>query len=114
MLEVVVAYFVDERGWSRAAASWIVGGVIFALGIPSALEGRVFDFINTATSDYMLPAGGLLIAVFAGWSLTHQERQAEIPASDLRRVLYLGWVFLLRFVAPIAVTIILLQSIGLF
>ncbi len=114
MLEVVVAYFVDERGWGRATASWIVGGVIFALGIPSALEGKVFDFINTATSDYMLPAGGLLIAVFAGWWLTHQERQAEVPASDLRPVLYLGWVFLLRFVAPIAVTIILLQSIGLF
>ena len=114
MLEVVVAYFVDERGWSRVAVSWIVGGVIFALGIPSALEGGVFDFINITTSDYMLPAGGLLIAVFAGWSLTHQERQAEIPASDLRPILYLGWVFLLRFVAPIAVTIILLQSIGLF
>ena len=114
LLEVVVAYFVDEKGWTRMRASWTMGGVIFALGVPSALNGGFFGFMDMLTTHYLLPLGGLLIAVFAGWSLTHQERQAEVPASVLRPSLYLVWVFLLRFVAPIAVTIILLQSTGLF
>lgn len=111
-LEVVVAYFVDERGWARGPASWGLGGVIGALGIFSAVKG--VDLADTIVTSYLLPVSGLLVALFVGWSLTHKERQAEIPASDLRPVLYLGWVLLLRFVVPIAVTVILLQSIGLF
>jgi len=114
LLEVVVAYFIDEKGWNRMRASWVFGGVIFAVGIPSALDGGVFDFMDMLTTNYLLPVGGLLVALFAGWSMTHTERQAEIPTSDLSSGLYLAWVFLLRFVAPAAVAVILLRSMGLF
>ena len=114
LLEVVVAYFVDEKGWARMRASWVMGGAIFAMGIPSALDGGFFGFMDMLTTNYLLPVGGLLVALFVGWSLTNQERKNEIPASDLSSNLYHGWVFLIRFVAPIAVAIILLQSIGLF
>ena len=61
----------------------------------------------------MLPTGGLLVTLFAGWALTHTERRAEVPDGDLRSGLYRAWVFLLRFVAPIGVGVILLQSLGL-
>ncbi len=114
LLEVVVAYFVDEKGWTRMRASGIMGSVIFALGVPSALNGGFFGLMDMLATNYLLPLGGLFVAIFAGWLLTHQERQAEVPASALSPSLYLVWVFLLRFVAPIAVTIILLQSVGLF
>ncbi len=114
LLEVVVAYFVDEKGWARMQASWVMGGVIFIVGIPSALNGGFFGFMDMLTTNYLLPVGGLLVALFAGWSLTPQERRAEVPASDLSSSLYHGWVFLIRYVAPIAVAIILLQSIGVF
>ena len=114
LLEVVVAYFIDEKGWSRMRASWVFGGVIFAVGIPSALDGGFFGFMDMLTTNYLLPVGGLLIALFAGWSMTHTERQAEVPTSDLSSGLYLAWVFLLRFVAPAAVAVILLRSMGVF
>ena len=114
LLEVVVAYFVDEKGWARMQASWVMGGVIFIVGIPSALDGGFFGFMDMLTTNYLLPVGGLLVALFAGWSLTPQERRAEVPARDLSSGLYHGWVFLIRYVAPIAVAIILLQSIGVF
>lgn len=113
LLEVVVAYFVDERGWRRTAASWTIGGAIFAVGVPSALTGGFFDFVDMLTANYMLPTGGLLVTLFAGWALTHTERRAEVPDGDLRSGLYRAWVFLLRFVAPIGVGVILLQSLGL-
>ncbi len=114
LLEVVVAYFIDEKGWSRTRASWVFGGVIFAVGIPSALDRGFFGFMDMLTTNYLLPVGGLLVALFAGWSMTHTERQAEVPARDLSSGLYLAWVFLLRFVAPAAVAVILLRSMGLF
>ena len=38
LLEVVVSYFVDERGWTREKAAWILGGICFVLAVPSALS----------------------------------------------------------------------------
>ena len=38
LLEVVVAYVIDEKGWSRKKAVCIFGLIIFSLGVPSALS----------------------------------------------------------------------------
>ena len=38
LLEVVVAYFIDQRGWQRKRAVLVVGSAIFAFGIPSGLS----------------------------------------------------------------------------
>jgi len=78
LLEVVVAYVTDEKKWSRKKAVYIIGGIIFLLGIPSALSFSVmgdvkifgnifFDFVDKLTSNYMLPIGGFFIAIFLGW-----------------------------------------------
>jgi NSS family neurotransmitter:Na+ symporter len=120
LLEVVVAYFVDEKGWSRARASWTMGGVIFLCGIPSALgEGvlsfGVLSFMDRLATNYLLPSGALLIAVFTGWILSHQEKQPEFLNGTNNNVLaYPGWSFLVRFVSPLAVVLIFLHQLGLF
>ena len=79
LIEVVVAYITDEKGWSRKKAVLICGSLIFLLGIPSALSfgmlkdfkiffgATYFDFMDKLTSTYMLPIGGLLIAICLGW-----------------------------------------------
>jgi NSS family neurotransmitter:Na+ symporter len=92
LLEVVTAYFVDERGWSRKRASVVFGAVIFLLGVLSALspdasvgwkrfpwlqawleklfgstKGCFFDIVDTMASNWMLPLGGLAISLFVGW-----------------------------------------------
>ncbi|MCF7922937.1 MAG: sodium-dependent transporter, partial [Candidatus Marinimicrobia bacterium] len=78
LLEVVVAYFVDEKGWNRKNAVLIFGGTIFLLGVPSALSFNVlsdftlfgktfFDVVDFLASNILLPFGGLMIAIFAGW-----------------------------------------------
>ena len=78
LLEVVVAYFIDQRGWGRKRAVLIVGLTIFALGIPSGLSFGVladvklldmtfFDHIDNIASNYLLPLGGMLTAIFVGW-----------------------------------------------
>ena len=68
LLEVVVAYFIDQRGWQRKKAVIIVGSSIFAFGIPSGLSfGAMaelklvgmtfFDHVDNIASNYLLPLG---------------------------------------------------------
>jgi len=89
LLEVVTAYFVDERGWSRRRASVVFGGAIFLLGCGCAVSiagwermpgierglrvmfgrapGSFFDLMDHLSSNWLLPLGGLFISLFVGW-----------------------------------------------
>ena len=82
LLEVVVAYFIDQRGWKRKKAVLIVGSAIFAFGIPSGLSFGVmadvkllgmnfFDHVDNIASNYLLPLGGMLTASFRRLGLGH-------------------------------------------
>ncbi|MCH2132255.1 MAG: sodium-dependent transporter [Phycisphaerales bacterium] len=125
LLEVVASYLIDARDWSRVKAAWILGACIFAFGIITAFansEGfkmvswlpgfgqSFFDTMDLLTSNWMLPLGGLLIAIYAGWFLPARIRQAEL--SDLSGFWHGIWLFLVRVVAPIMVIVVLLDKIG--
>ena len=124
LLEVVVSYFIDELNWSRKKADFVMGTVIFLIGVPSALSwstlkgftlfGRrdVFDSLDFLATNYMLPIGGLFIAIFAGWILTHGQKEAEIKRIENTFHFYDIWHFLVKYIAPLAVLVILLQKAG--
>jgi NSS family neurotransmitter:Na+ symporter len=59
----------------------------------------------------MLPLGGLLVSIYAGWVLPARIRNAEL--SDLNGFWSGTWLFLVRVVAPVLVIIVLLDKIGL-
>lgn len=118
LLEVVVAYFIDRRGWARHKATLIVGSAIYLFGIPSALSlgysqtlGNVaigsrqgfFTVVDYLASNWMLPLGGLGIALFTGWFLSGKIAREEL-AEGHGPVPFFGlWRFLLRFVCPLAI-----------
>jgi NSS family neurotransmitter:Na+ symporter len=136
LLEVTASYFMDERGWSRTLATSVCGGVILLLGIPSALSGATglfggdfqkltaplglaegkgmnwFDFLDYLASNWMLPLGGLGIAMFVAWRVGGQAREQGFKAGSRFGRLYWGWVFLLRYVVPIGVGAVFLHAIG--
>jgi NSS family neurotransmitter:Na+ symporter len=114
LLEVVCAYFVDEQGWSRKQASWGLGTVIFLLGIPSALGERFLGLMDGLATNYLLPIGALLIAVFTGWFLSRDERKDEFSAGEISPFHFAAWSFLIRFVSPVAVALIFLHQLQLF
>ncbi len=114
LLEVVVAYFIDEQGWSRPKTTWLMGTIIFACGVPSAIWQNVFGMMDQLATNYLLPFGAFLIALFAGWVLTKRERLAEFELNEIRTSTYLGWTFLIRYVSPVAVAVIFLHLLGLF
>jgi neurotransmitter:Na+ symporter, NSS family len=125
MLEVSVAYLIDEKGWKRSTATFLLGGLAFVVGIPCALSfnrwadvtpfwgKNFFDFYDLLVSSYLLPLGGLMVAIYAGWFWKAGEEKKELIGNVNRPWLYPVWHFLLRFIAPISVIVILLNKMGL-
>jgi len=76
ILEVVTAYFIDEKGWSRQRATISFGIVITVVGMFCSLSMGSFtdfktifnksfmDFMDELSSVYMLPIGGALTSLF--------------------------------------------------
>jgi NSS family neurotransmitter:Na+ symporter len=126
MLEVVVAYLIDEKGWPRGWAAALIGLAAFLCGLPSALSfsvwkevrpffGRtVFEGFDMVVSSYMLPLGGLFVALYAGWFWTWEKEKPALLGSRHGAWLFHLWHFLLRYVAPGAVIVVLLNQTGIF
>ena len=125
--EVVSSSFMDKKGWSRAKATLLTGGIIFVFGVPSALSGsgklvgawadvfgkNFFDTMDYVASNWMLTLGGLTIAIYAGWFMPRDAVREEFTQGSTMGALYPLWIFLLRFVAPLAVLAVLLYKSGM-
>ena len=131
LLEVVVSYFVDERGWSRRRAAWVLGGVCFVLAIPSALSqggtpffsefgtnvlGGIFgaDFLSVQDAlwgNYSLSIGALLVCIFVGWRWGTQRAQTSLEASGDALPASGLWRILIRYVCPIAVALVFITIV---
>jgi NSS family neurotransmitter:Na+ symporter len=97
LLEVPVAYIVDEKGIERKKAVWIVALGIFALGVPSLISNgyssfftnfityvgadsptNFMDFAQNIANDTFLPLGGCLISIFAAYLWKTKNLNEEI------------------------------------
>ncbi len=127
LLEVCTSYLIDRWGWSRGRSTLVIGLMISFIGALVAFssgEGFVlsswtagfgmnfFDTLDFLASNWMLPLGGLFIAIYAGWFLPKRLRDAEV--ADEHPVMYAIWLFLIRLIAPAMVIVVLAQKIGLF
>ncbi len=127
LVEVVVANFMDLMGWSRRRSVLIVGTAIFIFGIPSALSNSDVLFANWGklygksffmtfddlVSVWLLPIGGFLIAIYTGWILKREIAEEEFLSGTSFTWLFRPWLFFVRWVAPIAIGVIMLQKSGL-
>jgi NSS family neurotransmitter:Na+ symporter len=129
LLEVVVSYFVDERGWSRDKAAWLLGGGCFLLAIPSALSnGAVgglsalyqmggkdksfLDLLDMVFGNYSLSIGALLLSVFVGWKWGVNAGLDELQGGGKHRLpLAAVWAFCIRFICPVAVLLVLISIV---
>ena len=125
LMEVVVAFIIEELRRSRAravlASFLLCGGVgVFCSLSFGPLEGfklfglSVFDFLDSLTSNILLPVGGLLLAVFAGWRLKRANYLDELTnCGNLKipRWLALTIYYLVKLVAPLAISVIFLNCI---
>jgi len=119
LLEVVVAYFIDQLGWRRKTAALMVGSCSFLVGIPSALSnGSVsflseFKFMDLAFfyfGEISLAVGALFICIFVGWKWGIQNALETIRSGYPSFPQASLWTFLIRYVCPIAIAVILVTS----
>ena len=122
LLEVVVAYFVDDRGWERRRAAIAIGALIFLLGVPSSLSlgawsgftigGKEFlSLMDYVGSNILLPVGGIAVSLFVGWVIFPRALDEATGGGAHAFPLASFWRFLCRYVAPIAVGWILINGL---
>jgi neurotransmitter:Na+ symporter, NSS family len=118
LLEVVVAYFVDERGWVRSRAALLIGAACFALAVPSALsqgaspalsELGFLDLQNIIFGNYSLSIGALLLCVFVGWKWGVGPAVASLEEGGNRLPARALFGFLLKYVCPAAIATVLIS-----
>ncbi|TVQ69848.1 MAG: sodium-dependent transporter, partial [Oceanospirillales bacterium] len=122
LIEPVAAYLVERFGLSRPKAVGLMVSLCWLLGLLTVFsfnvwsEGTIthtwfnrspFDVLEFIT-NILMPLGGLLIALFAGWALTREEVLKEMATND---TWFQIWQFLVRFVAPTAVAFVFLRTI---
>ena len=115
LLELGAALLVRRYGWRRTSATVVLAAACFAGGLATVLSfnlwadwhplaaqprfasATVFDLLDHLTSNVMLPLGGFLLCVFAGWVLpaSFYAEELRLGAAGAAR---LRWI--LRYVAP--------------
>lgn len=122
MLEVQISRLEENEGASRPKMAVLLGGAIFMFGIltvlsfnvmsdvrplggiPMFAERNFFELIVYLAANVLMPIGALLYAVFVGWFLTRDMTMQALGLSD--GLVYRSWRYLVRYVAPLAITAI--------
>ena len=125
MVEVGVAYLVEEKGLSRFWACLIVFCLCWSAGTLCSLsfgplsdlkifDMTIFDFLDYTSSNVLMTLGSLLTVLFVGWRLKKTDIYDEFTnGGSLRldvRIVGILW-FLIRYIAPVAVLMIFIFGI---
>lgn len=129
ILEVVVAYFVEDKGWDRKKATVIATALITVLGAFESLTNgpvnfklpllkggvvNIFGFFDwmIELSDLMLPIGGFFISLFVGFIMSKKDVDDEITNGGELTHAWSGiFEILTRYVAPILIFVTFLNLI---
>ncbi len=127
MLEPAVSWLEENHGMKRPKLAIITGLICWALGLSSVLsfnvwsgvyplsfiqrfaETTIFDLLDFSLANILIPIGGLLIAIFAGWFMSRASTIDELGIGDGK--LYKLWNFLIRYLAPIALLMVFIANI---
>ncbi|MGC9352334.1 MAG: sodium-dependent transporter [Mariniphaga sp.] len=125
VLEVIVAFFSEELGLKRKAATWLATSSVSILGVMCVLSSStmadvkifgftVFDLMNFTSANILLPLGGFFIVIFVAWFLGRDKAKEELSNNGKLKVKYMSFfMFVVKFLAPLAIAFIFLQGVGL-
>ena len=125
MSEISIAFFVEEKKMSRRSATVLNTGLAAAFGVLCALSFgclgdfklfglTVFNLFDYVSSNILLPIGGMITSIFVGWFVDRRFVRDQLTDFGSFRLKMLGViVFCLRYVAPVCILLVFLNSIGL-
>jgi len=124
--EVATAYVTEEFKMSRKKGACVITGSLLVLGLLCSLsfgplsditlfDRNIFSMFDDFSGMFLLPIGGMLIAIFAGWVLDKQLYRDEISnGGEIKTPYFKLLIFSLRFIAPIAIGVVFLDQLGMF
>lgn len=125
MLEVAVAYLVEEKKFSRVWACitlfvicWVVGALCsLSFGPLSHIRingSNIFDFFDSLSSNVLMTLGSLFTVLFVGWRLKKTDIYDEFTnggtLSVNARIFGILW-FLIRYICPLAIISIFITNL---
>jgi NSS family neurotransmitter:Na+ symporter len=126
LLEPMVAHLVDRHGVDRAHATSYMGALVWVRGAAALLSFSVwthmrplrmltafrsstlFEVFTFIAANVLLPISGLAIAIFVGWRVSRRTAELELGGGLGFRV----WRFLIRYVTPAGILVVLANSLG--
>ncbi|MCL1485260.1 MAG: sodium-dependent transporter [Marinobacter sp.] len=126
LLEPIVEWLEEQKSMNRTRSTLAAGFVCWLLGIASILslnlwsdfaplgwigmlEGKtVFDLLDFFTANILLPLGGLLVAVFAGWVMSREAIEKELALS---KPMFRLWYITVRYITPVAVGAVFIYNL---
>lgn len=117
LLEPPVQYLVD-RNHSRFKATWLVTAGIFVVGVALIFsldkkygphlrffKKNLFDLMDFFSTSVLMPLWGLVSVIFVGW-VVNKTKLYAVSLHFLNKQLFLVWLFLLKFIAPLVILVI--------
>ncbi len=127
IMEPMVCWAEEHKGVKRSISAMVVGVVAWLVGLLTVFsfniwsdvkplagfgflqDKTVFDLIDHLATNILLPLGGILIAVFAGWIMAKKVTMEELNLADA--MYYRIWQILVRVIAPVGVGWVLLVNL---
>lgn len=126
LLEVPIAYLTEQYQWTRRKATLLTILAIALLGSTATLSNSIlanvtlfgktfFDFFDFATSNVLMPLGGIFIALFVGWQWGYanvkkeMSNEGKLDNEGLVRV----YMFLVKYIVPTAIALVLLAGLNI-
>ncbi|WFA10173.1 sodium-dependent transporter [Tissierella sp. Yu-01] len=118
LLEVVVAYLMDQKGMARKKAVSLAGGSMIITSLLSSLSMGVmsgftvlgvgvFDFFDILTDKIFLAIGGMLICIFIGWFVKKEDIKNELTNGGATKfALFDVWYNIVKYIIPIAIAFV--------
>ncbi len=115
MLEVPVAYAIENHHLTRNKATVAIAGSILVISLIIILNfGKLFGLVITATTEWSQPLLGLVISIFAGWLWSRNNILQEIEAGNpdaANSLFFKIWPWYIKFICPALIILMFASSL---
>lgn len=122
--EIVIAYLTEDRKMKRVKATTIASLIIYSLAVICTLSlgpcknisiagSSMFDIFDYIASNIMMPVGGMFCCLFVGWFMDKKILVNQLSEGGSHNTWTKPMIFMLKYVCPLAIFLIFLDSIGI-
>lgn len=127
LLESIISHLEETLPFTRARITWVAGALLWIIGLATVFSFNywksfaplgflapfrnktLFEVIDYFGSNLLMPLGGILMALMAGWLLPGESIRSDLHMESPIR--FKVWRFLVRWLAPLAVACLLVYNL---